>query len=141
VRHRLRLSGSLQPQLRTLHFVPSARQSLAGAGLGHLDSGESYRVDAFAASDPCNRDLYDLRAMLSQAARLENAFATGRGSPWNGLVREFPDLVLCAGALSSSSGMPAEQQLTSMLRRYVSEWRAVPSPLVHRYLATHQPSA
>jgi 7-cyano-7-deazaguanine synthase in queuosine biosynthesis len=115
------------------------RQSLAAAGLSGLDSSDSYRVDAFTA-DPCGLDLYELRAMLSQAARLRDGLAAVPGNPWRGVVREFPDLMLVASSLAATH-VSAEPRLTGKLQRYVGEWNSVPSPLVLSYIPTHLPAA
>ena len=78
--------------------------------------------------------------MLSQAARLRDGLAVVPDNPWRGLVREFPDLMLVAGALATDD-VSAELRLTGMLQRYVGEWNAVPSPLVRSYLPTHPHAA
>jgi len=110
------------------------RQSLWAAGLQRLDDSAQYREDAFTCSDPSALELYEFRAMLSQAAKLR--LLTGAPAPerWSQLVREFPDLVRVLGALSADSVGQPRQSLVDMLSRYVQEWAAVPSPLVGSYL-------
>jgi hypothetical protein len=71
--------------------------------------------------------------MLSQASRLQRAIGSGSDS-WPRLVHEFPDLVGAVQALRSALGGQPELAVTDMLKRYVSEWAAVPSPLVASYL-------
>lgn len=116
------------------------RQALAAAGLDRLDPPSAYRIDAFDSSEPDGVELYDLRAMLSQAARIEHALASA-SEGWLRLVREFPDLILSAEAMSSSLHAAADNALADMLRRYVGEWTAVPSALVDRYLNSCRPAA
>lgn len=110
------------------------RQALAAAGLSDLDPPSQYRLDAFADPSMMPEPPYELRAMLSQAARLHRALATDPSDPWHRLVREFPDLVRAGQALRVVPGMDPEIAVADLLRRYVKEWDAVPSPLVTSYL-------
>ncbi len=109
------------------------RQAMACAGLGGLDPSSKYRLDAFAGSSATAEDLYCLRAMLSQASRLQRAIGAD-SSAWPRLVQEFPDLVRAVQALRASLGGQPEIAISEMLRRYVNEWATVPSPLVASYL-------
>ena len=79
--------------------------------------------------------------MLSQAARLHRALAIDSTLAWRRLVREFPDLVRAAQALRVIPGTNPEIAVTDLLRRYVKEWAAVPSPLVASYLGNRQAAA
>lgn len=109
------------------------RQALRGAGLGHLDPSAGCRLDAFDASLRSDPRLYELRAMLTQAARLEDAVRND--DPWGALTVEFPDILDAKSALSSQ--IPASEvrsRLCSLYERYVSEWHRVPTPLVANYL-------
>ncbi len=106
---------------------------MACAGLGGLDPSSKYRLDAFAGSSATAEDLYCLRAMLSQASRLQRAIGAD-SSAWPRLVQEFPDLVRAVQALRASLGGQPEIAISEMLRRYVNEWATVPSPLVASYL-------
>lgn len=117
------------------------RQALAAAGLGHLDLASHYRLDAFA-HPPIDETPYALRAMLSQAARLQRALGDSLStSAWPRLVHEFPDIVRAVDALHTGSGPEPEVAVTDMLRRYVEEWSAVQSPLVAAYLEPRQDAA
>ena len=117
------------------------RQALASAGLSDLDPSSNYRVDAFAGPSTMPEPPYELRAMLSQAARLHRALATDPTNAWPRLVREFPDLVRAAQALRVTPETNPETAVTDLLRRYVEEWDAVPSPLVASYLGHSQIAA
>jgi hypothetical protein len=112
------------------------RQAMVCAGMSDLDPSSRYRLDAFGSSPGTAEDLYCLRAMLSQASRLQRAIGTGSASAWPGLVHEFPDLVRAVKSLRAALGGQPESAVTDMLRRYVSEWAAVPSPLVASYLGS-----
>lgn len=117
------------------------RQALAAAGLGHLDLASNYRLDAFAHL-PAGETPYSLRAMLSQAARLQRALGGSRSTgAWPRLVRELPDIVRAVDALHTGSGPEPQVAVTDMLRRYVEEWLAIPSPLVAAYLEPCQDAA
>jgi 7-cyano-7-deazaguanine synthase in queuosine biosynthesis len=110
------------------------RQALASAGLSRLDPLSAYRIDAFALPAVGSDAPYELRAMLSQAARLQRAFGRDTTTAWPRLVREFPDLVQAVQAMSSSSRTQAQLDVTDMLHRYVNEWAVVASPLVTSFL-------
>jgi 7-cyano-7-deazaguanine synthase in queuosine biosynthesis len=117
------------------------RQALASAELSHLDPSSKYRLDAFDGSPITADALYNLRAMLSQAARMQRALGNDSPGAWTRLVHEFPDLVRASEALRATVGGHPEVAVTSLLRRYVSEWAAVPSPLVASYLGNLQVAA
>lgn len=117
------------------------RQALAFAGLSQLDPASTYRFDAVTTSDLESDALYELRAMLSQAARLERALGNDTTTAWTRLVREFPDLIQAVQALSPSAGLRPQLALTGMLQRYAREWAAFPSPLVAHYLDHRQAAA
>lgn len=108
------------------------RQALTSAGLGDLDPPTRYQCDAFAHAGEV--DLYPLRAMLGQAARIESALSAERERRWDRLVREYPDLVPIAFRISQDSGKSSEAAIIEMYRSYVEEWRRVPCPLVTEYL-------
>lgn len=117
------------------------RQALASAGLCDLDPPSNYRVDAFAGPPMNDKAPYELRAMLSQAARLQRALSNDPANAWPRLVHEYPDLVRAVQALRSTPGSGPEIAITDMLRRYVNEWTAVPSHLVTSYLDLGQAAA
>jgi 7-cyano-7-deazaguanine synthase in queuosine biosynthesis len=117
------------------------RQALAAAGLSDLDPSSNYRLDAFASPSTTAEPPYELRAMLSQAARLNRALEDDSSSSWARLVREFPDLVRAAEALRVIPETNPEIAVTDLLGRYVKEWDAVPSPLVASYLGHGQAAA
>lgn len=117
------------------------RQALAAAGLSDLDPPSKYRLDAFAGPSTMAEPPYQLRAMLSQAARLHRALGTDSTIAWSRLVREFPDLVRVVQGLRSTPETKPEIAVTDLLRRYVKEWYAVQSPLVASYLGHGQAAA
>jgi hypothetical protein len=117
------------------------RQALAAAGLIALDPASNYRLDAFAGPSTLPEPPYELRAMLSQAGRLNRALAIDTTPAWPRLVREFPDLVRTAEALRVIPGTNPEIAVTDLLRRYVKEWGAAPSPLVAPFLVNSKAAA
>lgn len=117
------------------------RQALASAGLSGIDHASTYRFDAVTMSDLESDALYNLRAMLGQAARLERSLGSDTTTAWARLIREFPDLIQAVRSLSPSAGVRPQFALTGMLQRYASEWAALPSPLVSHYLDHRQAAA
>ena len=67
------------------------RHALCGAGMGKVDKQTQYRTDVLSAAPPDPEKLYNLKAMLSQAARM--SMALDDNEPWNSLLREFPELI------------------------------------------------
>jgi hypothetical protein len=107
------------------------RQALHAAGWGSVDAEEPCRVDAFAAG-PKDKESFELRLMLSQAADLQLALA--ERDPWSALVDTFPQLVTARDALVELGDDGVEERLVKLYRSYVHEWHDVPSPLVQRFL-------
>lgn len=116
------------------------RHALLAAGRQDLDSATPYRLDAFSVSDPARAELYDLRAMLSQAARMNRAVSRGHGDTWPSLLGEFPDLSRVTEGLGDG-GSSGWSRVGDMLRRYLDEWAYVPSPLVPLYLSSEAGTA
>ena len=106
------------------------RQALHAADWRDVDAREDVHVDAFSATH--DEDTFELRLMLAQVADL--AAAVGEADPWEALVRSYPELVVARDALVDL-GEPdgIEDRLVALYRRYVDEWRYVPSLLVDRF--------
>lgn len=111
------------------------RQALWGAEMGSLDEETQYRTDVLLSDEPAEHNTYNLKAMLSQVARLDRAL-NGSNS-LDGILIEFPELIYAANALSiGTSESFVSRQLLHMYRQYVNEWRSFPSELIPLYLST-----
>jgi hypothetical protein len=104
------------------------RQALLAAGRSDLDALDVQRMrgDVLACRQAEHAEPW-LVCMLAQAMTIERAIDRGG---WAALVDAYPEL---AGARRELGCEPA--QILALLERYVSDWRAVPSPLVSRFLA------
>ena len=109
------------------------RQALFGAGIDRFESAGAYRADAFRADDVAAPDLYELRAMLGQAASIREALS--EATPWSALVRAFPTITHAVIRRDPFGDDATRRALVEMYRRYVDEWQRVPSPLVRVFLA------
>ena len=108
------------------------RQSLIAAGLRSVDAREVYRSDVLWGNQT-EDNTFALRLMLEQVGELEAAINSDL--PWHKLVQAFPQLVEARDALTElDAGPDIEGRLVAMYRTYVDEWKAVPAPLVHRYI-------
>ena len=98
------------------------------AGLTEIDAidVERMRGDVLACRQAEHAEPW-LVCMLAQAMTIERAIDQGG---WAGLVDAYPEL---SGARRALGCEPS--QILELLERYVSDWRALPSPLVSRFLA------
>ena len=108
------------------------RQSLHGAGLGHLDLADSYRVDALDPALWPERAAYPLRAMVWQVAEIARALESNE--PQVALVERFPDLALLFGSEDDSRRSRVLDETSRLLGAYVNEWKLLPSELIQQVL-------
>lgn len=113
------------------------RQSLHGAGLGHLDSVSGYRLDVLDPSSWFEVRAYPLRAMVAQASQLGRALNTR--DPQRSLMAQFPDLAIWIGSQPPEHRFPLFDKVVRLLGAYVQEWSALPSDQVQRALSLAQP--
>lgn len=107
------------------------RQALFAAGLAALDE-PSYRFDVLDPATWSDQRSYELRAMVTQAARLRSALS--QPSTVDALVAEFPDLALWIGRPGPKPHQ-IERVAVDLLARYADEWSTFPHPRVQDFLA------
>ena len=116
------------------------RQALWGASLGKIDRRTQYRTDVLSAGSSDPEKLYNLKAMLSQAARM--SLALDDSEPWNSLLGEFPELLDVVEAHADKSPeTDVSIQLMDMFRRYVNEWLSFPVQMAGAYLPNQRQTA
>jgi len=96
------------------------RQALWASGLGRLDQQTQYRIDVLSNCQLESQEIYNLKAMLSQAARIKAALS--QSEPRYNLLEEFPELLWVFDELAADPSikiMPSS--LTDMFDRYVRE--------------------
>ena len=109
------------------------RQALWSAGMGIVDRQTQYRTDVLNAEALDSEQTYNLKAMLSQAARI--GMALSDNEPWHSLLMEFPELIDSAEALAvESPAWIVNAQLMSMFHRYVNECSSFPVQVTRAFL-------
>jgi 7-cyano-7-deazaguanine synthase in queuosine biosynthesis len=108
------------------------RQALLAAGLSDVDALDvlQMRGDVLACRQTEHAAPW-LVCMLAQAMTTERAIDQGR---WAGHVDAYPELASARRELGCEP-----ERLLELLERYVSDWRALPSPVVGRFLAAAAP--
>lgn len=109
------------------------RQALWAAGMGTLDQRTQYRTDVLRVGMSDSEEADELKAMLSQAARIDVALSDDE--PWQSMLMEFPELIDTIEAIAGESSATAvSDQLVGMFGRYVNEWSSFPAPIVRAFL-------
>jgi 7-cyano-7-deazaguanine synthase in queuosine biosynthesis len=107
------------------------RQALFAAGLMSLDE-PAYRLDLLDQASWGDKRSYNLKAMVSQAARLRDAVSSD--APIDALVRHFPDLALWTGRRHGTERHQLECLAVQLFSKYAEEWSSFPHPQVQNFL-------
>ena len=123
----LRVKGT--PQCGSCTSCVLRRQALCASGLARYDPSDAYRDDLSDSSALSHERLFGLEVMRGQVYRLEQCLAAE--DPWRALVAEFPELARTQADVAKHEGLEpgcVREQIVTLYRTYVSEWRSFPHP-------------